>query len=176
MAACLPMTSPETNIEDRLLEILRQEADACASLLAWAREAQRALLAMDPDQLAQASRQQLKALATLHRIELNRKALLMTWADSHKMAYSTVTVTDVAGRVESPLADTLLCLTQSVIEQLVELSLVNECNRALVRSDLELHRALWQRLMSDQTPGALYGPVGHFSGEQSSGYLVERRA
>lgn len=169
------LPSSKEEIEEQLLDILQAEAEACASLLAWAQEAQRAILAMQPDQITYTSQQQLRALAALHRIELNRKALLITWAELHGMAFPSVTAMDVAGRMSPENADRLIDLAQSIARQLEELSLVNRCNKLLVRSELELRRALWHHLAGNEPLGTLYGPTGQLSTQPSGGHLVERQ-
>ncbi|MCD6289956.1 MAG: flagellar export chaperone FlgN [Anaerolineae bacterium] len=169
-------TLSEADLENQLLKVLKEEAEACASLLSWAQEAQRALLAMDPERVAEASRQQLKTLSSFHRAELARRAILMAWADRHKMAFPTVTVTDVASRVEPSTADQLLRLVQAVVGQLMELSLVNQCNKALVSAELELRRAIWQRVTRDEMRGTVYGPAAQRNRDPGSGRLVERQA
>ncbi len=176
MVAGPPFPSSKDEVEGQLLDVLQAEADACASLLAWAQEAQRAILAMQPDKITYASQQQLKALAALHRIELNRKALLITWADLHRMAFPSVTVMDVAGRMDPVNADRLMHLTHSIAHRLEELSLVNQCNKLLVRSELELRRVLWHHLANGESLGTLYGPTGQLSTQPGGGYLVERQA
>ncbi len=167
--------SSKGEVEGQLLEILQAEAEACASLLAWAQEAQRAILAMQPDQITYASQQQLRALAALHRMELNRKALLITWAELYGMAFPSVTVMDVAGRMSPGDAGRLVHLTRSIAQRLEELSWVNRCNKLLVRSELELRRALWHQLAGHEPLGTLYGPTGQLSAPPSGGHLVERQ-
>ncbi|MCS7220732.1 MAG: flagellar export chaperone FlgN [Anaerolineae bacterium] len=175
MDADLPLPLSKSQVEQQLLHILQTEAEACASLLAWAQESQRALLTMQPDQITYTSQQQLKALAALHRIELNRKALLIAWADLYGMAFPSVTVMDVAGRMSPADADQLVHLTRSIAQRLEELTLINQCNRLLVRLELELRRALWHRLAGNEPLGTLYGPTGQFSTQPGGGHLLERQ-
>jgi flagellar biosynthesis/type III secretory pathway chaperone len=171
----LSLLSSKDEIEGQLLNILQAEADACVSLLTWAREVQRAILAVQPDKITYASQQQIRALAALHRIELSRKALLLTWADLYGMAFPSITVMDVARRMSPEEADQLMHLTRSIAQQLEELSLVNQCNRLLVQSELELQRVLWYHLADGEPLGALYGPTGQLSAQPGGGHLIEHQ-
>ncbi len=170
-----PSLSPAgADMENRLLDVLRQEAAACASLLVSAREIQRALLAADSQEVERASQRQLKMLATLHRIELARRALLVAWADRHGMMASTVTVADVANRMDSDLGKELMRQARVVADRLAELYLVNQCNKSVVNVELGLRRALWQYLVGEET-ALVYGPRGP-GGGRKGGRLVERQA
>lgn len=162
-------------MEVRLLDVLRQEAAACASLLASARAIQQALFAADTQGVERASRQQLKTLATLHRIELARRALLVAWADRHGMAASTITVADVAARAEAALGEELIRQAQIIAGQLAELYLVNQCNKSVVDVELGLRRALWRYLAGREGTPGVYGPTGSLSSAQGGGHLVERQ-
>ncbi len=176
MTAELGLRLTESDLEAQLVGALQAELDACASLLTSARETQRAILALDPDAVAYTSQQQLKALTALHRTELRRKSILMSWANAHAMAFSTVTIMDIAGRVTPAAAEQLVRLAQAVADRLAELSSVNRGNRSLVKSELELQRAIWQHFMDDGQAGTMYGPTGPLHRDQGVSRLVEYRA
>jgi len=170
------MPSPGMSMEARLLDVLRQEAAACASLLSSARAIQQALFSSDAEGVESASRQQLRTLAALHRIELARRALLVAWADQHGMAAPTVTVADVAARAEKPLGDELIRQVQLIASRLEELYLVNQCNKSVVDAELGLRRALWRYLAREEEASGVYDPTGNLSRAHGSVHLVERQA
>jgi hypothetical protein len=171
----LPSPLLSSGLEDQLAATLRAEADACAVLLEWAQRTQRAILALDAEEVAYASHQQLKALTELHRIDLARKSILMSWANLHGMAFSTVTVMDIAGRVQPAVGAQLMHLARIVAQRLADLSAVNSSNRSLVKCELELQGAIWRQFIGAEKAGAAYGPGGTVQPGSEASYLVECR-
>lgn len=175
MDEALSSLPSSSGLEDQLAAILRAEADACVTLLEWAQRTQQAILALNAEEVAYASHQQLKALTELHRIDLARKSILMNWANLHGMAFSTVTVMDIAGWVQPALGAQLVHLARLVAQRLADLSAVNSSNRSLVKCELELQSAIWRQFIGAEMTGATYGPGTTVQPGSEAGHLVECR-